>query len=105
MSLVGQVHVDAVGSKIIWHRQFVIAMVTHLLHDLRNQKQETENEVNKKPAIVHMMFRKKDTKQTLSQKQGNVLLPAKPLWVPKGGLIGNTGADRHSFSADVMFFV
>lgn len=34
MTLVGQVHVDAVGAKVIGHRQLVVAMVTHLLHDL-----------------------------------------------------------------------
>lgn len=35
MTLVGQVHVDAVGARVIGHRQLVVAMVTHLLHDLR----------------------------------------------------------------------
>lgn len=35
MTLVGQVHVDAVGAKVVGHRQLVVAMVTHLLHDLQ----------------------------------------------------------------------
>ena len=34
VSLVGQVHVDAVGGNIVGHRQLVIAVVTHLLHNL-----------------------------------------------------------------------
>lgn len=35
MTLVGQVHVNAVGAKVIGHRQLVVAMVAHLLHDLQ----------------------------------------------------------------------
>lgn len=37
VSLIRQVHVDTVGSEVIRHCQFVIAMITHLLHDLYKQ--------------------------------------------------------------------
>lgn len=36
-SLVGQVHVDAVGGEVVGHGQFVIAVVAHLLHDLHRE--------------------------------------------------------------------
>lgn len=35
VALVRQVHVDAVGTKVVGHRQLVVAVVTHLLHDLQ----------------------------------------------------------------------
>lgn len=50
MSLIRKVHVDAVGSKVIRHCQFVIAMVTHLLHDLHKKirdRQKIDSEVRK----------------------------------------------------------
>lgn len=34
VALVRQVHVDAVGAEVVGHRQLVVAVVTHLLHDL-----------------------------------------------------------------------
>lgn len=40
VTLVGQVHVDAIGPKVIGHRQLVVAVVTHLLHDLRGWTEE-----------------------------------------------------------------
>ena len=50
MPLIRQVHVDAVGSEVIGHGQFVIAMVAHLLHDLDTKirgGQKTDDEVKK----------------------------------------------------------
>lgn len=81
MALVGQVHVDAVGSSVIRHRQFVIAVVTHLLHDL----QKSETLVNK-----HLWEKdgpKSDTDSEARlqyQKQHHIVLPAKPPSVPEG---------------------
>lgn len=44
MSLIRQVHVDAVGSEVIGHRQLVIAMVAHLLHDLHTKITDRDRE-------------------------------------------------------------
>lgn len=40
MSLVRQVHVDAVGGDVVGHRQLVIPVVTHLLHNLQTTEKK-----------------------------------------------------------------
>lgn len=124
MSLIRQVHVDTVGSEVIRHCQFVIAMVTHLLHDLHTQvrdRQKMDIEANKRQSVsAHITFRETERKQlyrlsdTLNQearsqyqRQHHIILHAKPLSWSGGveGLMENTGAGRHSFSADVMLFM
>lgn len=44
-ALAWQVHVDAVGSQVVRHRQLVIAVVTHLLHDLHTHKHTHRREL------------------------------------------------------------
>lgn len=43
VSFIRQVHVDAVGSEVIGHGQLVVAMVAHLLHDLRNHTEKRQD--------------------------------------------------------------
>lgn len=51
-SLVWQVHVDAVGGRVVGHGQFVIAVVAHLLHDLHTERHRKWAERDRKWALA-----------------------------------------------------
>lgn len=115
MALAGQVHVDAVGSEVIVNRQFVVAMVAHLLHDLQDPNRK-HTLVNKRPVRGDMTlgynadhpFRGFDFKKRSHNPKNSSApahLPNRCGCLGGGGLMVNTEADRHSISADVMLFM
>lgn len=114
VTLVGQVHVDAVGSQIIRYHQLIVAMVAHLLHDLetrdRNETLRTPDNKVVQPVRVHRGFRRETEKIAVSQTIRHFETEAKAT-IPKatphlspgqtaleawGALMENTG-DRQTF--------
>lgn len=98
LSLIGQVHVDAVCSQVIGHRQFIVTMIAHLLHDLQTRTHKyrmwtwTSRNSGKCESIRIAGI------QTVAAK----LLRC--LWA-KRRVANGEHRSRHSFSADVILFM